>query len=63
MYITCFARTKQESESKMHKRPSLITVQDNCTDKELRDLFRVFDPKETGYIDLPLFEQLLQSIG
>ena len=47
----------------MHKRASLITVQDNCTDKELRDLFRVFDPKETGYIDLPLFEQLLQSIG
>ena len=35
----------------------------DCTDKELSDLFRAFDPKETGYIDVTLFEQLLHAIG
>ena len=33
------------------------------TDIELRDLFRAFDPKQTGYIEMQQFERLAQSVG
>ena len=33
------------------------------TDQYLRELFKEFDPKKTGYIELVVFEKLLNSIG
>ena len=45
------------------RRRKKMSKNQDCTDKELSDLFRAFDPKETGYIDITLFEQLLHAIG
>ena len=33
------------------------------TDQYLRELFKEFDQKKTGYIELIVFEKLLNSIG
>ena len=61
-YINFSVKKDFYSEISLHKNNTELS-DELFTDEYLRELFNEFDPKSTGFIDVHVFEKLLNSIG